>query len=99
MSPSHFSAHSSCPALNASSTLPSGLSDYSPQGGSYFGTMSVLGALHLRLGGRNEQLLQDGDRVAQLLGGVSDQIRDSDYILAGFPTLIRRTDSPKEVLK
>lgn len=93
--------YSSCPALNGSLALPSDLPYYTPQGESYLGTVSVLGTLHLNLdlGGRNQRLLQNTSLIFQWLGGVFDMVRDSNYILAGFPTLIQRTDSLEQSLR
>lgn len=98
MSPTHLLAQPSCPALNASTSPRSKNSDSRDNGGEYFGTLSAIGELHLRLGGRNQDLLKGGD-VSLWLRGISDLVEDTDSVLTNFPTLILKPESANKVLK
>lgn len=101
MSPTHLLAQPSCPALNASTSPRSknpAWPDSQDSGGGYFGTLSAIGELHLRLGGRNQDLLKGGD-VSLWLRGISDLIEDTDSVLTNFPTLILKPESANKVLK
>lgn len=94
LSPTHFTVEPSCSVLNASTLADS--APYDDAG--HIGTVSVIGELHLRPGGLNHTLLEEG-MVLPWGKDVADLTKDTDYILTNFPTIIRRSDSPKQLLK
>lgn len=93
LSHTHFTVEPSCSVLNASTMANSASHD-----AGHIGTVSVIGELHLRPGGLNHTLLEEGG-VFPWGKDVADLTKDTDYTLANFPTLIRRSDNPKQLLK
>ena len=74
------------------------MADSTPYDADHIGTVSVIGELHLRPGGLNRTLLEE-DGVLPWGKNMADLTEDSDYTLTNFPTLIRRSDSPKQLLE
>ena len=104
MSPAHqqLAPSPSCPALTASinplpaevQALPNLLADNR----GHLGTLSVIGEVWLRPGGRGQKLV-DANKVSTWLGGMSSLIGNSDAVLTNFPTPIQKSDSAQEVLR
>lgn len=105
VSPTHLqlAPSPSCPALNSSinTLLPAGvpaLPNLLAGNRDHIATLSIIGEVYLRPGGRDHQLLEDS-KVSTWLGGVSSLISNADAVLTNFPTSIQRSDKPQAVLR